>query len=96
MPMVTLDQRMIVAADIVAQEHPGGMMLVNVQTGNYWDLNQVGACVWRSVAEHGTARAGVEAVTRNYSVATDTAAKDVLAVLEHLLREGLLSPGPHP
>lgn len=77
--------------DVVTREIPEGAMLVNVQTGSAFKLNQVGAEVWRQLDGQRAVTEIVAGLERQYGVAAQQLGRDVDALLEDLQKQGLVS-----
>lgn len=67
-----------------------GVVVLNQDSGEYWNLNPTGALVLRSVLESGGIDVAVSAMTKEYAVDTDTAEADARALLSDLLSAGVL------
>jgi len=61
-----------------------GIVLLDGESGEYFDLNPTGAFVLRSLLSGASAGEAARALTEEYSVALDDAAQDVRELLEHL------------
>ena len=67
-------------------------MIVNVQTGGAFKLNQVGAAVWRRLDGASDIATIVADLDRQYQVGVQRLLADVDALLEDLQKQGLISP----
>lgn len=65
-------------------------MLVNLQTGAAFKLNQVGAAVWKRLDGTRDAAAIAGDLDQQYKVGVETLLRDVDALLEDLRRQGLI------
>ncbi len=89
--MVETTARFRASPDVAARDIPDGAMLVNLQTGAAFKLNQVGAAVWKrldGVADLLTIVADLES---HYRVAREVLLRDVEALLRELEKQGLIS-----
>lgn len=78
------------SADVAARDIPDGLMLVNLQTGAAFKLNQVGAAVWKRL-DGNTDRAAIVAdLEKRYGVDWDTLLRDVDVLLRDLEQQGLI------
>jgi len=68
-------------------------MLVNLQTGAAFKLNQVGAAVWKRLDGSNDAAAIVAELAKDYRVELATLQLDVDALLRDLQQQGLVGPG---
>jgi len=82
--------RFRVAADVVTRETPDGLLLVHLDTGAAWGLDDVGAEVCRrldGMTDIGTIRAALQDL---YDVAADVLARDIDTLLDELQGAGLV------
>ena len=75
---------------VQARDLAGGAVLLDTMTGECFELNRVGAEVWRGIAVGQALPQVVDAVCLAYGVARDRIEADVLSVLEDLARRGLV------
>jgi len=66
-------------------------MLVNLQTGAAFKLNQVGAAVWKHLEGNRDTAAIVAELEKRYSVDQARLLRDVEVLLRDLEQEGLIS-----
>jgi hypothetical protein len=67
-------------------------IIVNLETGTYYDLNPSGARVFRGVVEGATVDDVIAAVADQYGVDPRVIAPDVAALIDQLRDEGLIAP----
>jgi hypothetical protein len=83
-----------IAAHITWKNLASGVVLLNLDTSDYYTLNEVASLIWREVAE-GTSREGIlERILDEYDCNADEARADLDAQLGHFLEEGLLEDVP--
>lgn len=63
---------------------------MSLQQGVYYGLEDVGARVWELVQQPQHVQDIVEALLRDYAVEDEQCQRDVLALLQQLMREGLI------
>ncbi|HET6279759.1 MAG TPA: PqqD family protein [Polyangia bacterium] len=81
--------------NVASRDTKDGAMLVDLDSGACWQLNHVGAEVWRTISGEGGSLAGAcEAVAARYDVPRDAVEKDVLALVGDLHSRGLISVEP--
>jgi Coenzyme PQQ synthesis protein D (PqqD) len=80
---------------VVARDIAEGLMLVNVQTGSAFKLNQIGAAVWRQLDGAREVAAIVADLEQQYRVGADRLQRDVDALLADLEKQGLVSAVGH-
>jgi hypothetical protein len=88
--MVETALRFRVSGDVVTREIPEGLMLVNVQTGTAFKLNQVGAAIWERLDGVRDVATIVGELDQQYRVGTGVLLRDVNALLEELQKQGLV------
>lgn len=89
--MVALDSMVSLPADVLFRELGGEAVLLNLQTGQYYGLNEVGTRLWMLLAENGDLRAACRALLAEYEVAEDQLLGDVTRLLDELATEGLVT-----
>jgi hypothetical protein len=67
-----------------------GLMLLDEDSGQYWNLNPTGAAVLRTLLGGGTPEQAVQELTSQYSVDADTASRDVQDLVGELHSAGLV------
>jgi hypothetical protein len=61
-----------------------GIVLLDGDSGEYYDLNPTGALVLRTLLAGGTAGQAAQVLTEEYAVGLDDATRDVQELLAHL------------
>ena len=67
-----------------------GIVLLDEDSGQYWNLNPTAARILRLLLEGGTPAEAVQAITEEYAVDAETAARDVGDVVDGLRSAGLV------
>jgi hypothetical protein len=88
--MSGLDARVRPAADVLFRDLGGEAVLLDVASGSYFGLNEVGARVWQLVAAGGTLAGIVAALAAEYDVPGERLQADVLALVEDLAANRLV------
>jgi len=86
---LTLDQTVAVSEDAVFRELDGEAVVLNLETGMYYGLDEVGTSVWRAVDPSGTLRSAVDRVVSTFAVDRGVAEQDVLELAAGLVDKGL-------
>jgi hypothetical protein len=73
-----------------------GTVLLDEDSGQYWNLNPTAALVLRTLLDGGTPAEAVRQVTERYSVDADRADRDVRELLDGLRSAGLVSDRSAP
>lgn len=74
----------------VSSDLGGEIVVLDLEAGSYYGLNEVGARVWELVREPRVVREVQATIGDEYDVAPDRARRDVLAVLQQLADEALI------
>lgn len=75
-----------IAADIL----DGEAIIINLATGSYYAMNDVGALVWRAIEQHCSLDEITRRVVDGYDVALDRARADVASLAEGLMAAGVI------
>lgn len=76
--------------DALFRELRGGAVALNLQTGQYYSLNEVGTRMWELLQEEGSEDAAVSAIVEEYDVDPEQAAQDLNRLLQELQESGLI------
>ena len=86
---IALDSTVAASDDAVFREMDGESVLLNLETGMYFGLDEVGTRVWRLAADNGALRAVRERLVEEYDADPATIERDLLALAETLVSKGL-------
>lgn len=75
-----------IAADVL----DGEAIIINLATGSYYAMNNVGALVWRSIEQHCSIDEIAARVADDYEVSQDRARDDLLSLTQRLITEGVV------
>jgi hypothetical protein len=67
-----------------------GVMLLDEDSGQYWNLNPTAAVVLRTLLDGGSSEQAVQELTSQYSVGAGTASRDVQDLVAELHSAGLV------
>ena len=88
---------------VIAQRASGALVLLNVESGQYYALNAVGARLWELCGEPQSVKAVAAALSQEYEAPLETIRADLVELLEELageklvaLESGAAAPGPAP
>ena len=76
--------------DCMMRDLGGESVLVSLETGRYFGLDDIGTAVWGWMQEHGALAPIVEKLVETYDVDTDTARADLEALVREMMAAGLL------
>lgn len=86
---LTLDHIVIVSDDAVFRELDGEAVVLNLETGMYYGLDEVGTRVWRAIEPRGTLRQALERILDTYDADAVSAEHDLLELAAGLVDKGL-------
>ena len=89
-PVVETDSVVAATKDQVASDLAGEVILLSLQTGQYYGLDQVGARIWELVQQPTRVADIRDAIVREYEVGLERCERDVLSLLRGLMTEGLI------
>lgn len=81
----------MVAPDQVSTTLDDEVVILNLATGTYFGLNEVGSTIWETLARPRTILELRDAVAREFAVSTEAAERDVRALVDGLIEAGLLT-----
>lgn len=71
----------------------GETILLQLESGNYFSLNEVGALVWNELEAPRTVQQLCDRVCSEYEVDAQHCLRDVTQLIEHLLKEQMVELG---
>ena len=87
---MNLDQKVIFAETVFAQEVDGEMVLLDMESENYFGLDEVGTSIWQAMQEKETLKEVFESLLEQYDVEAEVLEKDLSEFVEKLLESGLV------
>ncbi len=81
-----------VPADVLVQELQGEAVLLNIRSGQYFGLDEIGARMWSVLTTVPSFEAARETLLAEYDVDAAQLEQDLRALLDKLLEHGLLEP----
>ena len=88
---ISLNSRVEISKDVLFQELNGESVLLNLSTGVYLGLNQVGTRIWELLQADGALSTVMAKLLDEYDVAEETLSKDLLSLVSQMETQGLLS-----
>jgi hypothetical protein len=87
---ISLNSRVQIQDDVLFQELQGEAVLLNLKTGVYLGLNQIGTRIWQLLQEDGALNRVMEVMLREYDVTQEKLAQDLLDLVGQMEKQGLL------
>jgi len=76
--------------DVIFRDLSGEGVLLNLATGTYYGLDEVGTRIWHLIAEHGSKDKVVEALLAEYDISEERLRHDLDQLLRQLAEKGLV------
>lgn len=101
--MITMESVVVLADKQTSVNLEGQTVVLNLPSGNYYQLDEVGARVWSLLRERTRGEEICRKLVEEYEVDAEVVEQDVLQFLRQLASEGLIvaepdaeEPGPGP
>ena len=88
--MATLQSKICIPEDVLFKELDGEAVILNMESGKYYGLDEVGTRMWETLSQHGQVELACQALLEEYDVAEDRLQQDLLELVDKLVSEGLL------
>ena len=88
--MVTLDQKVVSEQTVFAQEVDDEMVLLDMNSENYFGLESVGAVMWQVIEEKKVLKDVLNELLSYYDVEEERLKEDLLRFVENLQKSGLI------
>lgn|GEM_PF-716181 len=79
-----------VSDHILGTKFDGEYVLLNTETGYYYELNQVAAEIWQMILETSSSKAIIDALASRYNTPRDVLERDFLDLVNDLKANGIL------
>lgn len=86
----SLNSQVKILDDVLFQELQGEAVLLNLKTGVYLGLNQIGTRIWALLQEDGSLSKTADVLLQEYDVTRDQLVRDLLEVVTQMGQQGLL------
>jgi len=87
---MNLDQKITFADTVFAQEVDGEMVLLDMNSENYFGLDEVGTSIWQAMQEKENLKEVFEILLEQYEVEEDILKNDLITFVEKLEESGLV------
>jgi|SRR6185503_5866722 hypothetical protein len=84
----------VAAKNQVSSDLAGEAVILQVRSGRYFGLEQVGARIWQMIGEPRRVADIRDTILREYDVSRERCEQDVVTLLEQLAAEGLVEVVP--
>lgn len=88
--MITLDSVLSQTTEQLATELDGEVLMMHIESGNYFGLNEVASFIWQQLETPMTAQALCAAIASEFDVAKEQCEADTLTFLDGMVKDGLL------
>jgi hypothetical protein len=90
MSTITLESTVVRSADQVSTDLGDEIVILDLQSDEYFSLDGVGSRIWEMIETPITVRQILAAILKVYDVEPAIAERDLLAVLSEMAQEGLI------
>ena len=90
MAAISLDSTVTVGANAVFRDLDGEAVILDLESGTYFGLNDVGTRMWQLMEQHGSPRAALDELREEFDVASDILERDLIALAAELAGKGLI------
>jgi hypothetical protein len=87
---IRLTTRVSVPPDVLIQELQGESVLLNLRTGRYFGLEEVGTRMWMNLTTAESLQAACDSLLAEYEVEGERLQRDLENLVEKLVEHGLL------
>ena len=92
---MNLNQNITFSDTVFAQEVDGEMVLLDMESENYFGLDEVGTAIWQAMQEHGNLQEIFDALLEQYDVEAEVLEKDLSEFVDQLVKSGLVEVTPN-
>lgn len=82
--------RVTISQGVMFRDLDGEAVLLELETGRYFGLNETGTRMWLLLQEHGAVGAAFQALLAEYDVAEERLRQELLSFVGTLTSQGLL------
>lgn len=79
-----------ISDEVVFRDLAGEAVILNLATGTYFGLDDVGTRIWHLIAEHGSMKKVIEALMTEYEVEEGQLRMDLDNLIRQLMNKGLV------
>lgn len=87
---MNLDQKVTFVETVFAQEVDGEMVLLDMESENYFGLDEVGTSIWQAMQENETLKEVLSELLEQYEVEEEMLVNDLSVFVKKLVDSGLV------
>lgn len=88
--MTTIESKISIPEDVLFHEVGGEAVILNLESGKYYGLDEVGTRMWALLADHGGVEPAYRALLEEYDVDEARLRGDLLELIDRLAAQGLV------
>ena len=88
---IPLSSNIKISSEVLSQEVSGETVLLDLQSENYFGLDEVGTRIWQLLQEHNNLQKVFDIILEEYDVEGKQLEKDLNDLLDKLISEGLIT-----
>jgi len=92
---MNLDQQVTFSETVFAQEVDGEMVLLDMESENYFGLDEVGTAIWQAMQEYGNLQEVFNTLLEQYDVEAEVLEHDLADFISKLVESGLVEVTPN-
>jgi len=92
---MNLNQKVTFAETVFAQEVDGEMVLLDMESENYFGLDEVGTAIWQAMQEYGSLQEVFNNLLEQYDVEAEVLEHDLSDFVGKLVESGLVEVTPN-
>ena len=89
-----IDSKVTVHRDTMSRDVRGEQILLDLASGTYFGLEDVGARIWKEIQDGATIKQIIAAIVDEYDVDPARAEQDTLSLIHELAQRNLVSISP--
>ncbi len=90
-PVINLNQTIAPSPDVISQEVSGETVLLDLESENYFGLDEVGTRIWQLIKETSDLSAIYKTLLEEYEVSEEQLQQDLTKLLSEIERLGLIT-----
>jgi hypothetical protein len=88
--MLEISQKVTVKKDVLVQQMGTDLVLLNLESEEYFGLDDVGNTMWNYLAESGSLQIAYDRLLETYDVDPEELKQDFLTLVEHTIEHKLV------